>query len=231
MPLTTQVNGTLNGGQPNQARASWWNDYKDALTGVMTDQAITLNYRPGSNTGLGTLLLKTDGTNALLKAFKSDNTTNAALLDANGNLTLGGSLTVASLHGNADTASGVLSDNGYTLAGHVTGTAPTQFYLLETPQSAGNAMSFGARVFDGSATHDVVIVNANGTLNGSVKVSYFSGTGSGSFSHGLGQTPSWVGITDSQSGSSMTVGATAYGSSTVTINTGASHTWKGIAIA
>lgn len=58
----------------------------------------------------------------------------------------------------------------------------------------------------------------------------FSGTGSGTASHGAGTTPAWVGITDSQSSATMTVGAASYGATTVVVTTGASHTWKGVAI-
>ena len=50
MALTAQQNGTTVGGNPNQIRASWFNDYKDLLTGAMNDQPVTLNYRPGSGT-------------------------------------------------------------------------------------------------------------------------------------------------------------------------------------
>lgn len=61
-------------------------------------------------------------------------------------------------------------------------------------------------------------------------VAFFSGTGAGTFNHSLGATPSWVGITDSQSGSTMTVGVDTYGSTTVHVNTGAGHTWVGVAM-
>lgn len=95
MALTTQQNGTTVGGLSNQARASWWNDYKDVLTGVMTDQNIVLNYRPGVTNSKQTLVLQGDGFNALFKAYKSDNITQAALLDSNGNLTISGAFTIA----------------------------------------------------------------------------------------------------------------------------------------
>lgn len=94
MALTTQQNGTTVGGLSNQARASWWNDFKDLLTGVMNDQSVALNYRPGSGT-TPTLTLKGDGFGPLLKAFKPDNTTQAALLDSNGNLTILGNFTLS----------------------------------------------------------------------------------------------------------------------------------------
>lgn len=41
MALTVRANGSMVGGQPNNATASWWNDYHDLLTGGMTDQDIT----------------------------------------------------------------------------------------------------------------------------------------------------------------------------------------------
>jgi hypothetical protein len=42
MPLTIQQDGSVVGGQPNNVVAQWWNDYHDLLTGVMTDQDVTL---------------------------------------------------------------------------------------------------------------------------------------------------------------------------------------------
>ena len=45
MPLTVRVNGKFVGGSPtpnNQVQASWWNDFRDLLTGVMTDQPVTI---------------------------------------------------------------------------------------------------------------------------------------------------------------------------------------------
>lgn len=92
MALTLKSDGL---GTANKFTHDWVDDFTNLLTGAMNDQAVTLNYRPGSNTGLGTLLLKTDGNNALLKAFKSDNTTSAAMIDASGNLTLAGSASSA----------------------------------------------------------------------------------------------------------------------------------------
>lgn len=60
MPLTLRQNGTTVGGQPNNAQASWWNDFHDLLTGVMTDQPITLansitNITSGPNINSGTV--------------------------------------------------------------------------------------------------------------------------------------------------------------------------------
>lgn len=42
MPLKIQQDGSVVGGQPNTVLAAWWNDYHDLLTGVMTDQDVTL---------------------------------------------------------------------------------------------------------------------------------------------------------------------------------------------
>lgn len=86
MGLTTLTNGALAGvGDVNQ--------YKNLLTGVMTDQPVTLNYRPGSGT-TPTLSLKTDG-RPLIKGYKSDDTTQAFQVDQNGNLTIAGGATIA----------------------------------------------------------------------------------------------------------------------------------------
>lgn len=62
------------------------------------------------------------------------------------------------------------------------------------------------------------------------QVSYFSGTGAGTVSHGLGTTPSWVGITENVASSTMTVGVDSIGSTTVHVNTGTASAWIGIAI-
>lgn len=62
------------------------------------------------------------------------------------------------------------------------------------------------------------------------QISYFSGSGAGTFSHGLGTTPSWVGITENVSNATMTVGVDSIGSTTVHVNTGTSSAWIGIAI-
>ena len=43
MPLKIQQDGSQVGGQPNTVLAAWWNDYHDLLTGVMTDQDVTLS--------------------------------------------------------------------------------------------------------------------------------------------------------------------------------------------
>lgn len=57
----------------------------------------------------------------------------------------------------------------------------------------------------------------------------FNGTGSGTVATGAGGTPSWLGITDSLSGSTATVGAAISGSNAV-VTLGAAHTWMGIAL-
>ena len=59
---------------------------------------------------------------------------------------------------------------------------------------------------------------------------FFNGTGAGTFSHGLGVTPQWVGITEDVVNSTMTVGVDTLGSSTVHVNVGvAGQAWIGIA--
>ena len=88
MPLTVRSNGTGGG----IVSAAWWNDYYNLLTGAMNDQAVALNYRPGSANGLATLTLKGDGNNPLLLGYDTDNTTVTTTLDHSGNLTLSGNI-------------------------------------------------------------------------------------------------------------------------------------------
>ena len=90
MALTTRGDGT---GGIYLVGAAWWNDYKDLLTGVMTDQPVEFNYRPGSGT-TPTMLLDGDGNGPLIKGLKTDHTTQAFKIDSSGNLTLAGTLTI-----------------------------------------------------------------------------------------------------------------------------------------
>ena len=91
MPLTTKSDGLS---APNLFTATWVNDFMNLLTGVMNDQATTLNYRPGAG-ATPVLSLKGDGFGPLLKGFKTDNTTLAFQVDSSGNLSLAGTLTVS----------------------------------------------------------------------------------------------------------------------------------------
>lgn len=61
-------------------------------------------------------------------------------------------------------------------------------------------------------------------------ISFFSGSGAGTFNHGLGRTPQWVGITENVLNATMTVGVDTIGSTTVHVNTGTSSAWIGLAI-
>jgi hypothetical protein len=88
----------------------------------------------------------------------------------------------------------------------------------------GNFKTSGAGTVTASL-FDPILGNAGFNCRGN-----FSGTGSGTVSHGAGTTPGWVGITCSQSSSSMTVGAAAYTATQVTVTAGASYTWKGLAV-
>ena len=92
MALSLKTDGL---GTINKFTHDWVDDYFNLLTGVMTDQDVVLNYRPGSSTGKNTLTLKGDGSNPLLKGMKSDNSTPAFTFDSTGNLTLAGVATSA----------------------------------------------------------------------------------------------------------------------------------------
>lgn len=131
--------------------------------------------------------------------------------------------------GTVDNA-GYISTKAYTATGtHNNGTGNYAF--------AGGAVYFDSGAFRTTGSGSLIstgnlsatsFIPANG--NGSfVCYGLFSGTGSGTVATNAGQTPQWVGITDSQAGSSMTVGVVISGSNAV-VTAGASHTWKGAAI-
>lgn len=90
MALTLKADG-LN--PENLFTSSWVNDFTNLLTGAMNDQNVILNYRAGSGNGKPTLGLRGDGNNPLLKGYKPDDTTQAFMVDSNGNLTLAGAAT------------------------------------------------------------------------------------------------------------------------------------------
>lgn len=69
------------------------NQYYNVLTGVTTDQPISLKYTPGSGT-TPTLKLDGDGHGPLIKGLKTDHSTTAFSIDSSGNLTLAGTLTI-----------------------------------------------------------------------------------------------------------------------------------------
>lgn len=83
-----------------------YNDFLNLLTGVMTDQPVTLKYQPSSGT-TAALTLYSKASHPLIKGFKPDGTTQAFVIDENGNLTVtsistgGGTLTIASISGSA----------------------------------------------------------------------------------------------------------------------------------
>lgn len=145
--------------------------------------------------------------------------------------------------GNLNIGAGTLTTDGGALvsngAGWLTGLAftATGTHNNGTGNYAFAAGASGAVYFDGgnlrsTGSGNLYLKSVN-FLNSGVNVSamsFFSGTGSGTVSHGLGLTPQWVGITDSLAGSSMTVGVASIGSTSCTITAGMAHTWKGIAI-
>jgi hypothetical protein len=91
---------------------------------------------------------------------------------------------------------------------------------------SGNIVTVGNILGVGGLSATTITLAGNGTFT---RRGNFSGTGSGTVATGAGGTPTWIGITDNQSGSSATVGAVISGSNAV-VTLGASHTWMGIAL-
>lgn len=86
------------------------------------------------------------------------------------------------------------------------------------------------------ALHQVLNIQTSGAIlhvpsGDLIRVSsLFNGTGAGTFTHGLGRTPGWVGITTTEANSTETVGVDSIGSSTVHVNQGVSSwPWIGLA--
>lgn len=98
------------------------NQYHDLLTGVMTDQPVTLHYAPGV-AGSPVLTLKTDGNVDLLRGYEADGTTVAFDFTPGGNLSLAGNLTAvaATLSGTLTLSNGTV--NGMSGAGLIIGSA------------------------------------------------------------------------------------------------------------
>lgn len=76
---TTRVNGTSQG----TINATWYNDFMQLLTGVMTDQAVNIKYVPGAGT-TPALTLTSKAGNQLIRGYKPDTTTEAFHIDENG---------------------------------------------------------------------------------------------------------------------------------------------------
>lgn len=111
-------------GAANKFTHDWVDDFTNLLTGVMHDQDVTLDYRPGSANGKNTLTLKGDGNNPLLKGMKADGTTQAFLLDS------GGALTVAS----------TVKSNPASVPG-----ATTSYVIITTGGDGNGRTSLGVR--------------------------------------------------------------------------------------
>lgn len=105
-----------------------------------------------------------------------------------------------------------------------------------SPAGAGNYSFIGGPMYmdsglvtttGGGALNVLSTTFTNGAITG---ISFFSGTGSGTVSHGLGGTPLFACIECSAGGSSMTDGVASYTSTQVTVTAGGALSWKGFAI-
>jgi hypothetical protein len=63
--LSTRTNGTSQG----TINANWYNDFMQALTGVMNDQPIYMYYQPSAGSNPPALKLRTNGNAHLLQGF------------------------------------------------------------------------------------------------------------------------------------------------------------------
>jgi hypothetical protein len=159
------------------------NQYYNLLTGVTTDQATVLNYRPGSGT-TPTLKLDGDGHGPLIKGLKTDHSTTAFSIDSNGNLTLAGGLTVVGALSGVTTlaASGAVTLSS-TLA--VTTSITRGGNTVWDAGNDGSGSGLDADKLDGShasafatlsgATFTGGITGTTGTFSGVMKASTYEG--------------------------------------------------------
>lgn len=105
------------------------------------------------------------------------------------------------------------------------------------PQTSGAARNWTIYGWDGASLQPAIMVNSNGSIQGHVGgswsgISFFSGTGSGPFAHGLGVIPRMVvPVQDVAGTQTMGFVASTMTNTTVTINTGAGNHWSAIALA
>src|SRR6185437_2230079 len=187
--------------QTNLGNGSIAANVNQVINDTNTAPSIVVEARP-SGAGAAQLQLNNDGSGL----YGGGNTT----VDNAGNETSSGNYQVNSLK-TTGTQSAFAGNYGLVISG------PVNF-------EGNNVRTNGSgRVIAGTFQPSVSSVAF-------AKLGYFGGTSSGTFSHGAGTTPSWIGITDSQAGSSMTVGVASYTATQCTVTAGAAHTWLGIAL-
>ena len=179
----------------------------------------------------GTLILQTTPTGQATAAVQFDNSGNLAIRTLSNNVwttifqIVAGSnvaaAVVTALFPGADMQINSLKTVGTHSVGGVQ-------YAIEA--SGASYLDNGAIKTSGSGLmtiHNLIFSLTGTTISG---INFFAGTGSGTFNHGLGFTPQWIGITDNSAGGSQTEGVASIGSTTCVVTTGSGHAWKGIAI-
>lgn len=108
MALTLRGDGT---GSAFLVSSGWWNDYYNLLTGVMTDQPVTLKYTPGASGSIPVLKLSSNGNAPLVQGFNG--VTQKYQVDASGNVTASGSVSQFGdkLVGSGSTHPGMISSD------------------------------------------------------------------------------------------------------------------------
>lgn len=167
----------------------------------------------------GNLVLRTLSVNVWTDIMKVVAGTAVAAAVATMNLAGG------NLQANAINTTGTRNNGTGNYAFSSTGPISTDNKLFATDGS-GNIVTVGSILGANGISAVTIQLAGNGTFT---RRGNFSGTGSGTVATGAGGTPTWLGITDNQAGSSATVGAVISGSNAV-VTMGAAHTWMGIAL-
>ncbi len=174
----------------------------------------------------------TDGVTVFTVEHGGHLTTNSNTVWDQGNDGSGSGLdadTVDGIHASAfvQQSSGLVTETAFAATGTTLYSGGNYAFVAE----AGAVYFDGGDITStGSGTLNVVQLHGNtgGYLNA---VSFFSGSGSGTFNHGLGQTPRFVGIIVDQTNAQGTVGVDTLGSTSVHVNMFNSGAWLGIAVA
>lgn len=170
--------------------------------------------------------------------------TSPATLQVNGNFTVGGNLTVGSGTPTVSALAGgapVYGASGGTTYGlQIVDDGNTVLTLAPYNSNNNTARTLSVWTWNGSAWVNPASFDSGGAHSGGLdlrqnslsRVSYISGTGGGTFTHGLGAVPTHIGITYSGSGTATVCAYNYFGqTSTFQVNAGSGQTWRAWALA
>lgn len=131
-----------------------------------------------------------------------------------------GGTSTAHLHTNS---SGWVIDESLSVSANLTISGSCSLASFNT---SGNGTLGGNLTVTGTVTTNILQLG-RGLLR---QIGTFSGSGAGTYTHGCGIIPDWIGITENTTNSTMTVGVDSIGGTTVHVNVGVGGTsWIAVA--